>query len=112
MGSHFSQLRGVGTYEYTFTVKETRTFVLKSYTGTSLTVGSVSLKEITTENLNTPRLDYTDNTYPTLLVEPTRTNLKAYSDRGQYGNLPASAAQTLAPDGTNMATIPIPDADC
>jgi len=104
-------VEGVGTYEYTFTVKETRTFVLNSYTGTSLTVGSVSLKEITTENLNTPRLDYTDNTYPTLLVEPTRTNLKAYSDRGQYGNLPASAAQTLAPDGTNMATIPIPNAD-
>ena len=104
-------VEGVGTYEYTFTVKETRTFVLNSYTGTSLTVGSVSLKEITTENLNTPRLDYTDNTYPTLLVEPTRTNLKAYSDRGQYGNLPASAAQTLAPDGTNMATIPIPDSN-
>ena len=102
-------VEGVGTYEYTFTSNETRTFVLNSYTGTNLTVGSVSLREITTENTNTPRLDYTDGSCPTLLTEPQRTNLCLNSTRGAYGNSPASTAQTLAPDGTNTATIPTPN---
>ena len=102
-------VEGVGTYEYTFTSNETRTFVLNSYTGTTLTVGSVSLREITTENTNTPRLDYTDGSCPALLLEPQRTNLCLNSARGTYGNLPASTAQTLAPDGTNTATIPTPN---
>jgi len=102
-------VEGVGTYEYTFTSNETRTFVLNSYTGTTLTVGSVSLREITTENTSTPRLDYTDGSCPTLLTEPQRTNLCLNSTRGTYGNSPASTAQTLAPDGTNTATIPTPN---
>jgi len=102
-------VEGVGTYEYTFTSNETRTFVLNSYTGTTLTVGSVSLREITTENTNTPRLDYTDGSCPALLLEPQRTNLCLNSTRGVYGNSPASTTQTLAPDGTNTATIPTPN---
>ena len=108
-GSTDLSVEGVGTYEYTFTAQETRTFVLNSYTGTTLTVGSVSLREITTENTNTPRLDYTDGSCPTLLTEPQRTNLCLNSTRGTYGNSPASTAQTLAPDGTNTATIPTPN---
>ena len=108
-GSTDLSVEGVGTYEYTFTAQETRTFVLNSYTGTTLTVGSVSLREITTENTNTPRLDYTDGSCPTLLTEPQRTNLCLNSTRGAYGNSPASTAQTLAPDGTNTATIPTPN---
>ena len=108
-GSTDLSVEGVGTYEYTFTAQETRTFVLHSYTGTTLTVGSVSLREITTENTNTPRLDYTDGSCPTLLTEPQRTNLCLNSTRGTYGNSPASTAQTLAPDGTNTATIPTPN---
>ena len=108
-GSTDLNVEGVGTYEYTFTAQETRTFVLNSYTGTTLTVGSVSLREITTENTNTPRLDYTDGSCPTLLTEPQRTNLCLNSTRGTYGNSPASTAQTLAPDGTNTATIPTPN---
>ena len=103
------RVQGVGTYEYTFKCNKTRSFVLNSYTGTALTVGSVSLKEITTTNLNTPRLDYTDYAFPTLLVEPERTNLIGYSDRGIYGNTPTSETQTIAPDGTNTATIPTPN---
>jgi len=108
-GSTNLSVEGVGTYEYTFTAQETRTFALLSYTGTTLTVGSVSLREITTENTNTPRLDYTDGSCPALLLEPQRTNLCLNSTRGAYGNSPASTAQTLAPDGTNTATIPTPN---
>ena len=104
-------ITGVGTYEYRFTAKSTGLFFLDSNVGTSLTVGSVSIREITTTNLNTPRLDYTDGPNPTLLVEPERTNLVGYSARGTYGNYPASITQTLAPDGTNMATIPTPESD-
>ena len=109
-GSTIFPITGVGTYEYRFTAKSTDLFFLDSNVGTSLTLGSVSIREITTTNLNTPRLDYTDGSNPTLLVEPSRTNLTGYSARGAYGNYPASITQTLAPDGTNMATIPTPDA--
>jgi len=103
---------GVGTYEYTFTSLETRTFVLNSYTGTSLTVGSVSLKEITTTNLNTPRLDYTDYTFPTLLVEPERTNIHKYSEKISSWNFtPSNWGGTItenaeiSPDGSQNADL-------
>jgi len=110
-GSTLFPITGVGTYEYIFTAKNSGLFFLDSNIGTSLTVGSVSVREITTTNLNTPRLDYKENTYPTLLTEPASTNLVGYSARGAYGNYPASITQTLAPDGTNMATIPTPDSN-
>ncbi len=55
---------------------------------------------------NVPRLDYADGSCPTLLTEPESTNLCLNSAEGTYGNFPASTAQTVAPDGTNTATIP------
>jgi len=64
---------------------------------------------IETMATNVTRLDYTDGSCPTLLTEPERTNLVVNSAEGTYGNAPASTAQTIAPDGTNTATIPTPN---
>jgi hypothetical protein len=41
--------------------------------------------------------------------EPT-TNLVSNKIVGDYGNAPGSSTTTISPDGTNNATIPIPDA--
>ena len=104
-------VEGVGTYEYTFTSKETRTFLLHSTTGTTLTLGSVSVREIT-ENTNTPRLDYTDGSCPTLLTEPQRINLAKYSEQiTSWGKNPSSVAVTVraneeaSPDGNITADV-------
>ena len=64
---------------------------------------------IETMGTSVPRLDYTDGSCPTLITEPERTNLCITSAEGVYGNSPASTTQTLAPDGTNTATIPTPN---
>ena len=57
-----------------------------------------------------PRLDYSDGTCPSLLLEPTSTNLISTSDSGNYGSPPASEILTISPDGTNNAVIPVPNA--
>jgi hypothetical protein len=64
--------------------------------------------------INVPRLDYTDSTCPSLLVEPQRTNLLKYSEQfdnanwqklnGGIGLIPTVTANTAtAPDGTLTA---------
>ena len=58
---------------------------------------------------NVPRLDYSDGTCPSLLLEPTSTNLVLTSDSGSYGSAPASETLTISPDGTNNAVIPTPN---
>lgn len=58
---------------------------------------------------NVPRLDYTDSTCPSLLVEPQRTNLALYSE--QFDNagwekaavVTVSANSVISPDGTQNA---------
>jgi hypothetical protein len=58
---------------------------------------------------NVPRLDYTNGTCPSILVEPQRTNLLAYSeqfDNASYWSIYLStvtANTTISPDGTNTA---------
>lgn len=57
---------------------------------------------------NVPRLDYTNSTCPSILVEPQRTNLFSYSeqfDNAYWGktNMVIVANNTTAPDGTNTA---------
>jgi hypothetical protein len=64
---------------------------------------------IETVGTDEPRIDFTNNTNGHLLLEPSRTNLITDSAEGNYGNAPASESNTIAPDGTNTAVIPVPD---
>lgn len=61
----------------------------------------------TETRLNIPRLDYSNGTCPSLLVEPQRTNLSLYSeqfDNGYWlGNTTKTANNTIAPNGINSA---------
>lgn len=57
---------------------------------------------------NVPRLDYTNSTCPSILVEPQRTNLFSYSEQFDNAywsktNMVIVANDTTAPDGTNTA---------
>jgi hypothetical protein len=56
-----------------------------------------------------PRLDYSDGSCPSLLLEPSSTNLVIGSAEGNYGGGQSSATNTISPDGTNNAFIPTPD---
>ncbi len=59
---------------------------------------------------NVPRLDYSNGTCPSILVEPQRTNLLTYSSdftNGWYaylGSISATANYGIAPDGTTTST--------
>ena len=55
-----------------------------------------------------PRLDYSDGSCPSLLLEPASTNLVIGSAEGNYGGGVTSATNTISPDGTNNAFIPTP----
>jgi hypothetical protein len=62
----------------------------------------------TETRLNIPRLDYSNGTCPSLLVEPQRTNLLTYSssfDNSDWGKIgiTAFANNTTAPNGTMSA---------
>jgi hypothetical protein len=101
------------------------TFTSSSYsgTGTSIYLWGVQLIQgssakdyfPTTNRLNIPRLDYTNGTCPSLLVEPQRTNVLAYSNNftlggGNWFNISGAnpiANQGISPDGINNAwTLP------
>ena len=56
-----------------------------------------------------PRIDFSNDAKGALLLEPQRTNLIQTSASGAYGNPPASVTNTISPDGTNNAVIPIPN---
>lgn len=82
--------------------------------GAQLVEGSVAKDYQKTETrLNIPRLDYSNGTCPSLLVEPQRTNLNLYSeqfDNGAYwggGGAGSGATFTtnygIAPDGNQTA---------
>ena len=92
---------GVGDFDFTRATTATR-------------VNSAGLIE--TVATGVPRLDYPfiDGVVqgcPSLLLEPTRSNLILTSAEGDYGNSPASETNTISPDGTNNAVIPTPDSD-
>ena len=60
--------------------------------------------------VNVPRLDYTNSTCPSILVEPQRTNLSTYSDNFTDASwvklgtsLTVTANTTISPDGTQNA---------
>jgi hypothetical protein len=77
--------------------------------GAQLVKGS-SAKEYfpTTDRLNVPRIDYTNGSCPSILVEPQRTNLALYSE--QFDNAAwtkigstITANSVVAPNGTTTA---------
>ena len=55
-----------------------------------------------------PRLDYSDVSCPSLLLEPASTNLVIGSAEGNYLHLLGGLTNTISPDGTNNAIIPTP----
>lgn len=74
--------------------------------GAQLVTGS-SAKEYfpTTDRLDVPRLDYTNSTCPSILVEPQRTNLVTYSEEFENAvwgkaNLTVTSNVTTSPNGT------------
>jgi hypothetical protein len=78
--------------------------------GAQLVEGSTAKDYQKTETrLNIPRLDYSNGTCPSLLVEPQRTNLLAYSeqfDNAGYWSIYQSSITgdtTTAPNGTQTA---------
>ena len=91
----------VGVFEFIFIAKDTQLFALDSDSGTSLTLGSVSLREVTID-VNVPRIDYSDGGCPTLLTEPQSTNLI------QQGENISTWSKFYQPDGgqgTGVAPI-------
>jgi hypothetical protein len=77
--------------------------------GAQLVEGSTAKDYQKTETrLNIPRLDYSNGTCPSLLVEPQRTNLLTYSssfDNAAWTpqNISLTTNATTAPDGTTTA---------
>lgn len=63
---------------------------------------------IETVGANVPRLDYTNGTCPSILVEPQRTNLALYSEQFDNinwtkSNMNVTANSSTSPDGTTTA---------
>ena len=93
----------VGVHTVYFTGAGTNhRFYLSTLSGTSLTLKSVSVKEVTRDNV--PRIDYTGGGCPHILAEPMRTNLIPYSeDFSQwliYDTITRTANYGTSPDGT------------
>lgn len=61
--------------------------------------------------INVPRLDYTNGSCPSILVEPQRTNLLLRSEEfnvspwGTLGTITITPNSTIAPDGNNTADL-------
>ena len=75
-----------------------------------LNEGTLLPYQKTETRLNIPRLDYSNGTCPSLLVEPQRTNLVTYSEQMDNAawtklNGTVSANQAEAPDGTISADL-------
>jgi hypothetical protein len=82
------------------------------FEATSSFIGSidnVSVKEVT--GYNKPRLDYSDSSCPSLLLEPTRTNLITISEginsmNAEFGSI-KSLSNIVAPNGTTDSVMKI-----
>ena len=79
--------------------------------GAQVEQGSLTEYFPTTDRLDVPRLDYTNSSCPSILVEPQRTNVLTYSEDfsnaawGKLGTITVTANQTTAPDGNNTADL-------
>jgi hypothetical protein len=82
--------------------------------GAQLNEGTIKPYQKTETRLNIPRLDYSNGTCPSLLVEPQRTNLLTYSssfDNGVWNksNTTISANSAISPSGINDADSLVPN---
>ena len=109
--SHSYDIRsGVGSYVAYYTVASGGTedlFRLKragSYPNFDFDVGNVSVKEVIENDV--PRLDYSDGSCPSLLLERQSTNLINYSESLSNSNKSGTFVDNYAisPDGTQNAT--------
>ena len=79
-----------------------------AFWGAQLNIGSVAKDYLRTETrLNIPRLDYSNGSCPSLLVEPQSTNLYLYSEQlnlwSTVGSPTITANDAISPDGTTNA---------
>jgi len=82
-------------------------------TGSGTTVGSISIDNVSVKEvisgLDLPRLDYSDSSCPSLLLEPQSTNLIEYSEDFNNSdwtefNSTVTSNSIISPDGTLNAT--------
>ena len=111
-------------YDYSYTIPigvnaEGFHIYISNLTGTTATSVDICFPQVsygstakdyfpTTTRLNIPRLDYSNGSCPSLLVEPQRTNLALYSEQFDNaawtkGNGTITANATTSPDGTANA---------
>lgn len=103
--------RHIITRVFTTTASGIVQFVLGFYTpgthiiwGAQLNVGTIKPYFPTTDRLNVPRLDYTNSTCPSLLLEKQSTNLLYPSiPTTTYGNGTFTGNSVISPDGTQTA---------
>ena len=100
------QRSAVGTYvEYIDITSGNSTLYIYGINFTGK-IDNVSVKEVITFNI--PRLDYSNGTCPSLLVEPQRTNLAYPSIPNNYGNGTYTFNDAISPDGTQNASSFVP----
>ena len=74
--------------------------------GVQINEGTLKPYQKTETRLNIPRLDYSNGTCPSLLVEPQRTNLFTYSEQlqtGTGGTVVVTPNTTISPSGIQNA---------
>jgi hypothetical protein len=83
--------------------------IATDYIPTTTTAVSVGM------TANVPRLDYSQGSCPSLLLEPQRTNLVTYSEQldnaiwTKQSGVSVTANQTISPDGTQNADLVVGD---
>ena len=102
-----------GVYEFRLTPvggggSDTLVRIYTTIASSNISIDNISIKEITS-GFDTPRLDYTDSSCPSLLLEPQRTNLVTYSEDFSNGYwIKTEATVTLntttSPDGSLNAS--------
>jgi hypothetical protein len=103
---------GTNTYMSIRGISGTTTALDFQIWGAQAVEGSTAKDYQKTETrLNIPRLDYSNGTCPSLLVEPQRTNLLTYSssfdssDWVKQSGVSVTANQAISPDGTQNADL-------
>lgn len=96
-GGAIQEISSNGTFNLYGVASINTTFYLQArgVSGTTLSIDNVSVKEVAQNNV--PRLDYTDSSCPTLLLEGQRTNEITYSeDFSQWGTLGADVVEYVS----------------
>ena len=98
-----------GTYTQYQVSSSTETVRVQGSSSFEGKIDNISVQEV---KIDTPRIDFTDNTDGHLLLEPQSTNLVTYSQQfggatdyfNNYNQASEVTNNNLAPDGTNTAT--------